>query len=215
MNRLVLLLFLATLPLAAQGRLFEEDASLPPSLGVQVQAGIPRGAADRDLNWHYGWGLGVSYPWHLGGRHLLRPNVEYNQYRLSPPPAPAWATGTDQSLTFHTWKFGIDYVLYQEPWVHRGPYVMVGAGIQYAEVDHLVQNGTQQTLMEHRSALTAPWFGTGVGYQFTPDVALELRYSAADYGAERGEHLASYALTEPIQRDGRFLHFILAVRAPF
>ena len=33
----------------------------------------------------------------------------------------------------------------------------------------------------------APWVGAGFGYQFTPDIALELRYAAMAYEAERGQ----------------------------
>lgn len=214
MNALCLLPLL-TLPALAQGALFQEDTALPPSLGVHLQVGLPRGEADRDLNHHVGYGLAVCYPWHLGGRHLLRPNLEYNQYRLSPQPSPPWTAGAGHSLVFHTWKVGIDYVLYQEPWVYRGPYVLVGAGFQYSKVDHPVQNGGQQALISHRSALAAPWAAAGFGYQFTSDVGLELRYSVAAYAAERGQPLGSYTLTEPDRRSGQAIHLILALRAPF
>ena len=214
------LLSLLTLPALAQGApargaLFQEDTALPPSLGVHLQVGLPRNAADQDLNQHIGYGLAVSYPWHPGGRHLLRPNLEYNQYRISPQPSPPWATGTGHTLAFHSWKLGLDYVLYQEPWVYRGPYVLVGAGLQYSVVDYPVQNGSQQALLDHPSSLAAPWAGAGFGYQFTSDIGLELRYSVVAYAAERSQPLGSYTATEPIKREGRFLHLILALRAPF
>jgi len=209
------LLALSALPTFAQGALFQEDTALPPSLGVHLMVGLPRGEADRDLNHHVGYGLALSYPWHLGGRHLLRPNLEYNQYRLSPQPSPSWAPEAGHTLAFHTWKVGIDYVVYQEPWVYRGPYVVVGAGLQYSKVDHPVQNGSQTMLMDHRSSLAAPWAGAGLGYQFTADVGLELRYSVAAYAAERDQPLAGYTLTEPVRRSGQALHLILALRAPF
>jgi hypothetical protein len=209
------LLPLLTLPVLAQGALFQDDTALPPSLGVHLQVGFPRNAADRDLNRHIGYGATLCYPWHLGGRHLLRPNLEYNQYRIDPQPSPAWAPGPEHSLAFHSWKLGIDYVMYQEPWVYRGPYVLVGLGIQHSAVDYPVQNGTQQALMNHRSSLTTPWAGAGFGYQFTSDIGLEFRYSVAAYAAEQGQPLGSYTRTEPIKRDGHFLHLILALRAPF
>lgn len=209
------LLPLIALPLVAQGALFQEDAALPPSLGVHLQVGLPRNAADRDLNQHIGYGATLCYPWHLGGRHLLRPNLEYNQYRISPQPSPPWTTETTRRHTFHSWKLGIDYVLYQEPWVYRGPYALVGVGVQHSTVDFPVRNGTQPALMSHRSSLTSPWAGVGFGYQFTSDIGLEFRYSVASYAAERGEPLTSYSLTQPIKRSGHFLHLILALRAPF
>lgn len=209
------LLSLFALPVVAQGGLFQEDTTLPPSLGVHLQVGVPRNAADRDLNHHIGYGVALCYPWHLGGRHLLRPNLEYNQYLISPQPSPPWAAGSGHNLAFHSWKLGMDYVMYQEPWVYRGPYVLVGAGIQYSEVDYQVQNGTQRLLMSHQSSLTTPWAGAGFGYQFTSDIGLELRYSVAAYAAEKGQPLTGYTLTEPVQRDGHFIHLILALRAPF
>ena len=208
MKRLCLLP-LFTLPLLAQGALFQEDTALPPSLGVHLQVGIPRGDADRDLNQHIGYGLALAYPWHLGGRHLLRPNLEYNQYRIDPQ----LASPSGHSLTFQAWKLGLDYVMYQEPWVYRGPYVLVGVGLQHAEVAYPVLSGAPS--VSHHSSLTTPWAGAGFGYQFTADIGLELRYSVAAYAAERGQPLTSPTLTEPIHRDGRFLHLILALRAPF
>lgn len=206
---------LFALPLAAQGSLFQEDTALAPSLEVHLQVGIPRQAADKDLNDHIGYGVALCYPWHLGGRHLLRPNLEYSQYRISRPNAPPWATETRGHHAFHAWKLGLDYVLYQEPWVHRGPYAMVGAGIQHSEVDYPVQSGTQQALVNHRSSLTAPWVGAGFGYQFTSDIGLEFRYSVAAYAAEKGQPLTGYTRTEPIRREGHFIHLILTLRAPF
>lgn len=214
MKRL-LLPTLLTFPLLAQGSLFQEDTALPPSLGVQLQVGIPQKATDRDLNQHIGYGVTLCYPWHLGGRHLLRPNLEYNQYRISPQAAPPYTTGIGHSLSFHSWKLGMDYVLYQEPWVYRGPYVLVGVGLQHSELNYPAQSGTQQTLMSHQSSLTSPWAGAGFGYQFTSDIGLELRYSVAAYRAEKGQALTSYTLTEPIRREGHFIHLILALRAPF
>jgi hypothetical protein len=206
---------LLALPLVAQGTLFQEDTTLPPSLGVHLQVGLPRGIADQDLNRHIGFGLALGYPWHLGGGHLLRPNLEYNQYRITPQPAPAWTAEAAEKHIFQSWKLGIDYVLYAEPWVYRGPYALLGVGIQHSNVDFPVQHGTQHALAIHSSSLTSPWVGVGCGYQFTSDAGLELRYSMAAYAAERGQPLTSYTLTEPIKRDGRFLHLILVLRAPF
>jgi hypothetical protein len=206
---------LLSLPLVAQGALFQEDTTLPPSLGLHLQVGLPRNAANQDLNHHIGYGITLCYPWQLGVRQLLRPNLEYNRYRISPGPSPAWAADAAHDQTFQTWKLGIDYVLYLEPWVYRGPYAVVGVGFQHATVDFPVQNGAQQALMSHQSSLNSPWAGIGFGYQFTSDIGLELRYSAASYAAEKGQPLTSYTLTEPIQRDGRFIHMILALRAPF
>lgn len=205
---------LLALPLAAQGALFQEDTTMPPTVGVNIQAGFPLDAAAKDLNRGAGYGASVSYLWHLGGRHILRPNLEYNGYRVSPPRVPAWATGTGQRPILHTWKVGVDYLMYQEPWAYRGPYALVGVGLQYSEIDHQVQNGAQLTLADHRSTLSSPWVGAGAGYQITPDIAFEVRYSVAAYTAQRGQPLASYVLTESTRRDGRFLHIVLALRVP-
>ncbi len=211
----LLALWLCALPLSAQGRLFEEDAILPPSLGVNAQLGFPLGTANRDLNEHYGWGLALNYPWHLGGRHVLRPNLEYNRYRISPPSPPAWAAEADQSPDLTSWKVGVDYLLYQEPWAHHGPYVFVGAGLQWSRSEHRVANASGTALVSHRATSQAPWVGTGFGYQFTPDIALEVRYSLTAYEAQKGQRLGSYTLTESVRREGSFVHMVLAVRAPF
>jgi hypothetical protein len=67
---------LLTLPLTAQGSLFQEDTTVPPTVGINVQAGFPQGEAGRDLNQNVGYGAAVSWLSHLGGRHLLRLNLE-------------------------------------------------------------------------------------------------------------------------------------------
>lgn len=208
-------LALVALPVTAQGRLFEETPRLPPSLGVNVQLGFPLGVADRDLNDHVGWSIGLNYPWHLGGRHVLRPNLEFNRYRLTREGAPAWVADPDPGADLTSWKLGVDYLVYQEPWAHHGPYVFVGAGVQYARSVFSVPNADQTALVEHHATLRAPWVGGGLGYQFTPDIALELRYAASAYDAERGQRLASYTLTEPVRRHGSFVHLALAVRTAF
>jgi hypothetical protein len=211
--RRAVLAALLVLPLGAQATLFREDTALPPTLDIHVQAGFPQEVAGRDLD-RGSWGASVAWLWHLGGRHLLRPNLEYDRYRVSPLAAPAWSPETDTSGTLRTWKLGVDYLLYQEPWVFRGPYVLVGIGIQYAEVDRWAQGGSQEGLLNSHETLTVPWTGVGAGYQITSDIALELRYSWAAYPAQRGQPLGSQVSTEPIQREGRYLHVALALRVP-
>lgn len=206
--------FLCACPLLAQGPMFQETPLLPPTIGVNLQVGFPQGATEDDLNHGVGYGAAVSYCWHPGGRHLIRPTLSYDTYRITPPGPPAWATGVSDRHDFYAWTLAVDYLLYQEPWVHHGPYLLLSAGFQYSSVTHPVQNGTQLAMTNHRSSRTAPWFGAGVGYQFTDDIALEVRYSASSYAAQRGQRLTGYALTEDTARDDRFVHLILAVRAP-
>ena len=217
MKRTSLALLLA-MPLLAQktaGVLFQGNAELPPSMEVQLQVGLPRGVAYQDFNHHIGYGLALDFPLQIADRHLLRPNLEYSDYRITQPDAPVWAADTERSTNFKAWKLGVDYLLYKEPWVFNGPYALVGIGFQYSGVDYLVQGGNQQSLTTHHSSSTTPWVGVGFGYQVTPDIGLELRYSVASYEAQKGEPLAAYTLTEPIQREGHFIHLILTLRTPY
>jgi hypothetical protein len=221
MNRRLHCLALA-LSLVAAPLLAEEPTSVdpgylfPPGMGVTLLLGLPMGDTADDLSKEYGYGISAYYPWHLGGRHMLRPHFEFTAYPVKAATPPSWAAGNEQEdPDYECWRLGIDYVIYKEPNVVHGPYAFVTAGIQYSSIEFQVENESHTALSTHEASNRSPYMGLGFGWQFNRGTALEIRYSRAEYEAEKGEPLGSYTLTETEERDGDYIHLILSVRTPF
>jgi len=152
-------------------------------LGVGFHTAFPTGDLSKVVNDHNGFGLAVQFPVELGGGLVLRPQVEGTGFRITSYDPFAWLLNGDDREILRTYRVGTDLLLHfsGDP-RRRGPYLLGGVAVQNASFDRVVQDSDgKDVTTSTRLSETGMAFSFGVGMQFGPHSALELRSYRFDY----------------------------------
>lgn len=162
-----------------------------PNFGVQAILSTPSaGLQDRASSGGYGGAL--TFDWPLAGGHVLRPRIDYVEYRDKA--TTTTSISSSSSTTIHSLYsvkstgFGLDYLFYPsgEP---KGWHVDVGVEeMRYAiKVSGTV---TFSSVTTSTTAFTGPdtsssklGYGLGTGYDFARHWSLGLRFTSTKIGS--------------------------------
>ncbi len=190
------------------------------SLGLGLSATVPldgaRPSLSKDLNHHWGTGLGAFVGVRLNHRHELRAVVDYGGIRIASWHRPP--SGKIPLLRLHdVWRrlcFGLEHLIHLWPVDDSGPYFLYGAGVQETWVGRSEGNLLEAAALvtswalgagqsggsEYNTRATAldawnPYVSAGVGWRLPRVVHVELKYHHGRYERDRLRGLATEGLT--------------------
>ncbi len=203
------LAFGLALPLLAQS----PDPGPPGASGWTVGLGFhtafPTGDLAKVVNDHNGFGLALQFPIDLGRGLVLRPQVEGTGFRITRYDPFAWFLNGDEREILRTYRAGADLLVhFSGDSRRRGPYLLGGVALQNASIDRVSQNSEgDSATTSTRLSETGMAFSFGVGMQFGPHGALELRTYRFDY-----QDPAAMAATTATRRSGTALLLGMVVK---
>lgn len=137
--------------------------------GAQATLALPQGDMGKSdyLDGKLGYGLGIHALVPLQGGHALVPRLDYTMYKRS--------LEGDADLKVNVLAIGGDYNYFISEKPGDGFYVLAGLG--YSSMKWEISSGPF-SINETKGTY---YLAAGGGFQFTPNVGVELRYTHAKY----------------------------------
>lgn len=153
---------LAVLPMQAAETLF----------GLQAHVAYPTGTFGdaTHLDRRVGFGLGFQVPIDFGAGHVLRPKLDYLTFNRD-------REGTRYKAD--SLMLLVDYNYYLEE-QREGAYFIAGLGMHSTRRD--VARVSTLSTQSHDGSSTGLCYNVGMGFAFTRNVALEVKYLGVDLG---------------------------------
>lgn len=159
--------------LKAQDAHFGVQAGLNFNMGgsSNVNGNTDLSVSNKDAAGSTGFSVGLSVPIDFNGGHTIRPRIDYTRNSGTASDSLFGTGGIDGKVT--STFFGADY-LYHFSQKNDGGYVLAGLGMANSKLTFSDNNGNSLD-----ASKTAFAWSIGGGYQFTPMVGAELRYTSS------------------------------------
>lgn len=175
----------------------------PVQFGVSVHASLPVGDLNTDLDGKMGAGLSFLIPMELGAGQVIRPRIDFNGYSIKD--YRRYSDRYRESVTFTSIGMAADYLFYPSGNTNRGVYFGLGLGFQRWGLNHTTYDDDHHyhdTDSETTYNRTSPSFAACIGVQATRWLAMEARFTTAQYYGQQGVLLGDELTTRQVTRNG-------------
>lgn len=162
---------------------FAQDARFGLQGGISLPQGDVKDAVDSKM----GFGLGAHVAIDLKGGHVLRPRLDYTSIKGSVSESiGGYSANFDNTVT--TTTIGVDYNYYVSGKATQGFYLLAGLGYANTKLESSGSANIMGFVINFNESETegALALAVGGGFQFTPMVGAELRYTTTkpDFAGE-------------------------------
>jgi opacity protein-like surface antigen len=126
--------------------------------------------------WAGGFGVGVQTSFDLTDSTAIAPRLEYLRFTDSSTVGGPFGDPIDLSATIDCFSLGADYDYYPWSQTGKGFYLLGGLGVATANIRVTGSGAGDYERTTSRQTVVYP--EAGVGYQFTPNLGVEVLYKA-------------------------------------